>query len=96
MKKYFLLFLAVGLLACSSDDDNGVQDSIEVWNLTQRQAHIPVNYNLGDVVWTLNMTNQTLQIQNNIQNVNFDAGQFDFSMTSNTLTIEFPGRFDRF
>jgi len=93
MKKYFILFLVIGLMSCNnSDDDNGTQqDDIETWNMTQRLGFGGMeDYNEGDVDWTLNMDTQMLQIENNVQNASFNSGLYPFSMTNNSLTVEFP------
>lgn len=90
MKKYLLLLLTVVFLACNPTEDMPAPDTIEVWNLTSFETQIVTNYNLGDVIWRFNMTKNNLEIENNVQNHRFEAGQYDYTMTTDTLMIFFP------
>ncbi|MBT8327872.1 MAG: hypothetical protein KJP21_09120 [Bacteroidia bacterium] len=90
MKKYLLLLLTFGFLACNPTEETPDPDTTEVWNLTSFENQLVINYDSGDVIWRFNMTKNTLEIENNVQNHQFDAGQYDYIMTVDTLKVFFP------
>lgn len=71
IKISFLIIL--GLLvftSCNNDDDSIQPVSINgVWNLKNVRGgfvNIDIDYNLGDVIWDFDLSNNTVTVQNNI------------------------------
>ena len=94
MKKLiFTLFCMSVLCACNNDDDNnGSGDQLNgEWNLVSVSCFCePINLETGAHIWTFNISNNTLHVENNITEALHtipDTGVYTISISENTITL---------
>nr|WP_321236006.1 hypothetical protein [uncultured Psychroserpens sp.] len=95
MKKLFLAFLAIGLLyACNNDDDGNNPDNPLLngeWNLVTVSCLCePINLQVGEHVWTFDVAENKLNVQNNVsENLHTipNTGEYTITLTENTITF---------
>ncbi|MEZ4810856.1 MAG: hypothetical protein R2819_10915 [Allomuricauda sp.] len=86
----YTVIFTIGLLACSSSDDDTQKDIVagtwNVQNISGGFAGINDDYAPGTIIWAFNPANQTLQVTNNNEaDTIYDGlptGQYSYSVLS--------------
>lgn len=90
-KRYLLIFVAVLFFSCNNDDDTSEEPRLAgTWNLIDVTCECaPVDFEIGEHVWTFNMDDNSVRVVNNPSEdlQILDNGNYDFVLTSNTITI---------
>jgi len=91
VKYFFIFFLALGFL--SSCDKNKSDDPLDgSWNLSSYSAFLPdlPIINRGDIIWTFNISESTITVENNIDNTYpylRDSGIYTYVIFNDIITI---------
>lgn len=77
----------VFFMNCKSDDDSNQTETLNgTWNLKKVYGGFAAtsNYEIGDVKWTFNVTENTVIIENNIMTLTEpDSGTYDYRIEPN-------------
>ncbi len=93
MKKGIAVLVLIGILfSCTTDDNNEIIDDLNgKWNLVKVRCFCkPVNLEIGDQIWTFDLSKNTLLVENNVIQqyyTNLDTGTYSIKVTGNKVSI---------